>query len=693
MMLKQILPLVFLLSLSLSSSFAQFSDETDPDDISSRVNVFLGTSGDHGQLSPAASYPFSLMSIGPQTYPHLHAGYEYNAKEYLGFTHNRMEGVGCKGSGGNLLIKPFMGTRHRELNLTRTQQQAEPGYFHVAFDNGISAKFSVDKNEGRHHYQFPAGEKGFYIDLSHTLDNQFVAEEHRIEGNRLIGWVESKTTCNAGKFRLYYALEISDAAKWEESGKHQLLVSLPQALRESDIKVAFSSVSTEDAIAALTMRSLSEVRSASRSEWNKVLGHIAVEGDPEREKLFYSLLYRTVQSPYVISEKDGRYRGHDGSLQKSKETHYNGWAIWDNYRTQLPLLSLAWPEKYQGITSSIANLYRFGKKDYATQSEPSNTVRTEHAIVVLLDSYRKGYKVDFRPIIDSLIGEVERLDFSSPDKALESSYDVWALSEILGILKMDELSKKYKEKALGYREYWSKDFKDMTRSDVDRMQARKLYQGTIWQYRWFVPFDVKGLIGLIGGDEMYRQQLDYFFENDLYNHANEPDIQVPYMYNASSEIWKSQAMIHKYAKDTVVQYYFNDNSRGIDPFVDRIYKNQPKAFIRTMDDDAGAMSAWYVLAATGISPAVVGWPIYYLHVPLFESVTLNPQSRDAFHIRVHNFAEENIYIQSVKLNGKSLDRNYVTHEEVAKGGTLEITASAQPNKAWAAGKQWISELK
>src|SRR5690606_13208292 len=116
------------------------------------------------------------------------------------------------------------------------------------------------------------------------------------------------------------------------------------------------------------------------------------------------------------------------------------------------------------IASSIANLYRFGKKDYATQAEPSNTVRTEHAMVVLLDSYRKGYKVDFKPIIDSLIGEVDRLDFSSPDKALESSYDVWALSEILGILKMDQLSEKYKRKALEYKEYWNKDFADMTRS-------------------------------------------------------------------------------------------------------------------------------------------------------------------------------------------------------------------------------------
>src|SRR5690606_614437 len=109
-----------------------------------------------------------------------------------------------------------------------------------------------------------------------------------------------------------YSLQIPDAANWEETGKNKLIVRLPQALREADIRVAFSSVSVEDATAALTKRTLSEIQTASRTEWNKVLGQVQVKGDADREKLFYSLLYRTVQSPYVISEKDGRYRGHDG---------------------------------------------------------------------------------------------------------------------------------------------------------------------------------------------------------------------------------------------------------------------------------------------------------------------------------------------------------------------------------------------
>lgn len=657
----------------------------------SLVNVFLGSSGDHGQLSPAASYPFSMMSIGPQTYPNTHTGYEHNASQFLGFTHNRMEGVGCMGSGGNLLVKPFVGRQPQQCQLTKAKEQASPGYYSIVFANGILAELTVNGKEGRHHYRFPAGEKGVYIDLAHHLANRFVAESHTVTGNALAGWIETGTTCNAGTYRVYYYLTADQPMQWKEGGSHTLTATALPEVTDLNVSVGFSSVSVDYAKAAISKAGFAQCKQASIGEWNRILSRIQVTGDKENERLFYSLLYRTVQSPYAITEPDGTYRGNDGSLQHSTNTLYNGWAIWDNYRTQLPLLSIAYPEKYKGMTTSIADLYKYGKKDYATQHEPSNTVRTEHAIVVLLDAYRKGYAIAWDGIMDSLIKEVDALDYSHPDKALESSYDTWALSQILALQHQTALSEKYKQKALQYRDYWNREFKDLTRNDVDRMQARGMYQGTIWQYRWFVPFDVKGLINLMGGEQEYIAQLDRFFENDYYNHANEPDIQAPYMYNASAQPWKSQAYIHKYAADTVVQYYFNDNSRGIDPFVDRIYRNAPNTYIRTMDDDAGAMSAWYVLAACGLSPACVGWPVYYVSVPLFPSVTLQQSGNHSFIIQVKNYAPGNKYIQAIQLNGKSLHRNWLTHQELAAGGKLVITASAQPDTTVITDR-WISAI-
>ena len=656
------------------------------------VNVFLGSSADHGQMSPAASYPFNMLSIGPQTYPKTHTGYEFLAKKFLGFTHNRFEGVGCQGSGGNILIKPFLGNNPANCELLKTSEKASPGFYEVGFANKIKASLAVLGKAGKHAYQFPKGEKGFYLDLSYAFNSAFVDEEHQINGHAVSGWVVSKTTCGVGKYKLFYHLELKKNLTWKDEGNHKLVVKLNDADTGEEIDVAFSSVSVEAAKASINKASFQQLKAQSSLDWNMELSKIAVAGDMDNAKLFYSLPYRTMQSPYIISETDGQYRNTRGELSKDKDVRYNGWAIWDNYRTQLPLLSLIVPERYQGITNSIADLYNSGKKDYATQTEPSNTVRTEHGIVVLLDAYRKGYKVDFNKIIDSLTKEVNNLDYKSPDKALESSYDNWALSEIFKILKNKEQAVFYKNKALEYKTYWNKDFKDMSRPDVDRMQARGLYQGTIRQYRWFVPYDFKGLIALHGGEEAYLAKLDEFFEKDLYNHANEPDLQVPLMYNTTRQGYKSQYWMHQLAADTVIQNYFNDNSRGIGSYIGKIYRNQPHAYLRTMDDDAGAMSAWYVFAASGFSPACVGWPVYYLNVPLFPSITLQlPKSR-VFKIETENFDLKNKYIKSVTLNGKPFNKNYITQEDILSGGVLKITASAVPVKL-SDTDNWLSSIE
>ncbi len=659
--------------------FAQGQSEMKGKEVnySRNVNVFLGTSGDRGQLSPAASYPFSMMSIGPQTYPKLHAGYEYKAKIFEGFTHNRIEGVGCQGSGGNILIKPFLGEKPMQSQLIKTAETASPGNYKVSFTNQIKADLIVHENEGLETYIFPEGKKGFYIDLSHTLANQFQNEEHEINGQEISGYIQARTTCNVGSYKIYYTLKINTPVKWTTLADHKLQAELLPDAKEATIRIAFSSVDVSHARANLSTMNAEAMLQSTISRWNDVLGSIDVKGDQDRTNLFYSLYYRGLQSPYLITEKDGSYRNTKGEIKQHSSQLYNGWAIWDNYRTQLPLLSITLPDIYQGITNSIENLYRNGKQDYATQTEPTNTVRTEHAMVVLLDAFRKGYRVDFASIRDSLIKDADKLDYSHPDKTLESSYDCWALAQILDILKEKTLSNVYLKKAEKYKEYWKKDFADISKKDVDRVSARGLYQGTILQYRWFAPFDLKGLINLMGGEQAYIQQLDDFFGKDQYNHANEPDIQVPLMYNATGQPWKSQALIRKLGMDTVVQYYFNDNSRGIDPFIDRIYQNKPEAYIRTMDDDAGAMSSWYVLAACGISPACVGMPVYYLNVPFFEQVTFNWPAGRSFRIKVKGYADNKPYIQAVHLNGKKLNRLWITQDEIMQGGELEIISSAE----------------
>lgn len=690
-MIKKRFPIFGILFGAFVSNFSFAQNKKE--DVASLVNVFLGTSADHGQMSPAASDPFSMVSIGPQTYPHQHTGYEYAAKKFDGFTHTRVEGVGCMGSGGNLLIKPYLGEYSDTSLLLKLAQNAGAGYYDVAFTNGITVHLAAAENTGKEMYHFPKGKKGFYFDLSHTLANGFVAEEHSIFGNTISGWIDAHTTCGVGTYRLYYYLQLSGNTTWKELGNHKLSAQISDQSQDITTLVGLSDVDVNYAKASALKGSKWDVQTAAHQSWNSLLGRIKVHGDKEREKLFYSLLYRTMQSPYLISEPDGSYRNTAGELKKSATQMYNGWSVWDNYKTQLPLLSLFYSDKYQGMVTSLANLYLAGKKDYATHHEPTNTVRTEHTVVVLLDAYNKGYKVPFAEIIDSVKQEVDHLDFSSPDKSLEYSYDTWALSEIYKILGNKTEANHYLQKALDYKQYWKRDFQDMTKNDVDRVGARHLYQGTIWQYRWFVPFDIQGLIDLDGGKKEFTEKLSYFFDHDLYNHANEPDIQVPALFNASSTPWRAQEWMHKLAVDSVVQYYFNDNSKGIDPFVDRIYKNVPQAYIRTMDDDAGANSAWFVLAACGIYPACVGLPEYYLNVPLFPQIDISFPTGKKLSVEVADFSDKNYYIQNVWLNGKLLEGNTLSQKDLENGGLLKILAGPKPNKLWGVKSPFVTNVE
>lgn len=682
----QLIAAGFFMLVSCSTETTNKGEEkTDTGNKVNAVNVFLGTSGDHGQMSPSASYPFSMLSIGPVTTPHTHTGYEYYAKNYNGFVHTHLEGVGCTGSGGNILIKPIL-KGDMQTELIKENQHAEPGCFQVSFTNGINAEMSVLHNFGIHRYHFPVKNNGLMVDLSYALSGRFVAEDHVVEEDAISGWIDTKTTCSRGICRIYYYLEVPGCQSIVETAEHKFLI---EGNKTADIQVniGFSSVNTDYAKERIWNNSFEQVHLSAKAQWRKLLNRIQVSGEKDRVELFYSLLYRGLQAPYLISEDDGVYTAIDGSVQNSAIPVYNGWAIWDNYREQLPMLSLFYPEEYSGIAWSVANLYPYGKDNWATRHEPSPTVRTEHAMVVLLDAWNKGYDVPFDEIKEYLLEEAENLDYKSPDKALESSYDCWALSEILKITGDNDLSSKYRKKALEYKKYWLKDFKDLNQPDIDCMQARGLYQGTIWQYRWFVPFDVAGLKELAGGEDAFLEQLDRFFDENNYNHANQPDLQVPGLYNATKEPWKSQKLFRELLLDTVVQCYFNNNSKGIDPYIGRIYNNRPKAYLRTMDDDAGTMSSWFVLRSLGLSAANVGEPVYYLTAPIFQTVKLDWGNGRTFDIKIENYNKDHFYIKRVKLNGEELKRNWLTHQEIVSGGELLIETSDVPNKNWGIEKR------
>lgn len=655
--------------------FLFISFQVNAQQLTDLVNVFLGSSGDHGQLSPGASYPFHQMNILPHTYPQIHTGYEHYAKKILGFTHNRMEGTGCKGSGGLIMIKPYLGDKYEGKYLHKKSEIAAPGYYELTTNENIHAKFSVYKNYGVHNYKFPIGNKGFIIDFKYALNNAIVGNQFTIHNNIIKGSIKAKTTCNVGIYTIHYAINIGNASIRDTSNQ-KIDLNLESSLQSYVLNISFSSVSIDDALLTLNQNKqldYQNIKTLANQAWEKVLSSITVKGtDIDRIKLFYSLLYRTMQSPFQISNDNHDFRGTDGNLYTAKSPRYHGWAIWDNYKTQLPLLALLDTDRYQDITYSIANLYRYGKNDFAGANEPANSVRTEHAAVVLLDAQNKGFNVPIQEIKKQLIKDTATFDFSKPDKFLEATYDMWAMSQLL-----PDDKNTYLKQALNYKNHWTKEFKDLKKNDVDRMSARDMYQGTIRQYRWNVPFDILGMINLIGDKKLFTEELDDFFDNHYFNRANEPDIQSPTLYYASEKPWRYQSLIHELALDTVIQYYFNDNSRGIDPFIDKIYKNQPKAFIRTMDDDAGAMSAWFILSSLGLQQPLIGEPIYYLSVPFFSEINVN-NGKNSFSIKVKNFSSKNRFIKSITINGTPYNKLWIEHKDLKNNIEIIIESSDLP---------------
>ncbi|WP_200976523.1 glycoside hydrolase domain-containing protein [Echinicola sp. 20G] len=683
----------FLLSILILGGFGcESNSESGNEDILDLVDVFLGTSGDHGQMSPAASYPFSLMSIAPKTYPYTHTGYEKYAKTVEGFTHNRIEGVGCKGAGSNLLLKPYLGSQAEKDTLTKIAESASPGYYSIAFSNGISNRITVNENEGLHHISFPQGvEKGLYIDLTHTIANRFLDAQYEFKDGAVLGWVHGKTTCHRGAYKLYFAVKSEEVSNWEFIDEYHFKASFSKDLKEMGLRVAWSSVSSEEALLNITEGSFDQLKNKTEEEWRSRLSSISVEGDRQDKRMFFSLLYRTFQAPFKVSEEGGLTRNNQGEEVRLEHDNYNGWAVWDNYRTQLPLLSILAPTNYQHIVSSLAWLYKFGKVSWATQNESSLTVRTEHTGVVLLDAARKGYELDINEILDSMRLESVNLPFNSPDQKLETCYDYWALSELLCMTDNLEEANFYREKARSYRKVWKDEFEDIRRNDVDRMQARGLYQGTIWQYRWFVPFDLNGLKEMIGGDDKLVEQLDTFFESHYYNHANQPDLQVPFIYQATGAPFKGQRLVRHLLQDTVIHHYTTGNERGTGSTVMPIYRLQPQAYLPSMDDDAGTMSSWYVFGASGFFPVNVGSPYYYLHLPMFKKVRIKVEGNEFFELSVKNFDTERRYIASATLNGKKLERNWISHKEIMEGGKLEFVASKKPTE-WGKEGLWVSDL-
>lgn len=438
------------------------------------------------------------------------------------------------------------------------------------------------------------------------------------------------------------------------------------------------------------------IREQSNHLWEKALSRVRISGGTEEEKtIFYSSLYHSMIDPRIIADVDGSYRGADGRVQQLTDflprTLFSGW---DVYRSQFPLQTIINPEMVNDQINSLLQTAELSGKAYLPRWDffhsYSGCMIGNPAVSVINDAYQKGIRnYDVRKAYLYCRNSVERdgngkLGYveNMISHTLEHAYTDWCMGRFAESLGKESMAAKYYQKSLNYKNIWDEEvewFRGKNARGLWRewegisVQSGWLGQGCVesnpLQQGWFVPHDIEGLAGLMGSREVMLKKLTAFFEaspddllwNDYYNHANEPVHHVPYIFNELGVPHLTQ----KWTRTICKRAYGTD------------------AFGLCGNEDMGQMSAWYVLAAMGIHPVCPGDNKYQITSPLFEKIEIDLDSNyyagEKFTIIARNNSSENIYIQSVKLNNKPVDRYWITHEEIANGGTLVLEMGPFPD--------------
>ena len=637
------------------------------------VNLFIGTSGDNGQVAPGAAAPFGMVCVCPDNDPRSHAGYDYAVTKVSGISVNRLSGVGCSGGGGNLRIRPVAPSQ--ELHIKKSREKATPGYYSTAFTNGIKTELTATNAMAVERYKFPRSlSAALWIDFASTFEDVATCHYKRISETCIEGYVQAKNVCGHGCYKLYFSLNTSQPFQLEEQKETTACLTFGKKVRSVEVRIGLSALSSELAsweCARWEKMDFENVKFRTADQWEKQLSAIDVKGGKKDDRvIFYTSLYRTYLSPADVSSPDGAYLGTDGKVYISEDfRYYSNWSLWDTFRTKFPLLVLTEPAKMRDMATSLIHLYATGKKDWSTGFESTPTVRTEHAVILLLDAYRKGItNLDFRKGYAGMKQEMERLPMRSPDQKMESAYDLWAMAKIAEIIGEKADSEQYRQRSVSlFEETWKKEFMNVTPA-FEVMKNNGLYQGTRWQYRWAAPQYIDKMIEWVGQDSL-RSQLTYFFDHHLYNQGNEPDIHVPYLFNRLGAPEKTQQIVRSLMTEPMIHKY-GGNSEFKTPYLGKAFKNAPEGYSPEMDEDDGTMSAWYVFGAMGFYPLLVGDEYYDLTSPLFDRVLLRLTNGNVLTIQTEGRKKKDAPIKSIHFNGKKIADYRISHNELIKGGEL-----------------------
>ena len=671
-----LLVLAFLLSTPL---FAQQSSLLD------KVNLYIGTADDYGQMTPGATVPYSQIQVCPDSKPRQHPGYDYEVPTISGFSINRLSGVGGSGCGGNVSLMPD--ATGQDVRLLKWTEVAKPGYYSVQLSNGVWFTATADRRMAVERFSFPTSQKAvLLLNPRSAFDKVFAAGFEQKSPSMGQGFAECANTCGRGHYLLHYRLYTSSPFVLDTISDGRKRLTFPElSARYVEVRIV-ASTGLADELDKMTEQSVwrtdfHTMTERAERQWARLLSTIEVEGGTDdQQTIFYTSLYRTFHSPFQVTDRTmTHYLGTDGKAHEAKDgTYYSSWSLWDTYRTKFPLITLL-DEAHSGdIMQSLAQLYITGKKDWSTNYECVPTVRTEHAIATLLDAYRQGISIP--SLLDAypgMVEEVKRLSLKSPDQCLEASGDFWALGQLAEEQgRLADANKWTRRGEEIFDSIWPKEFKDIDET-YTKMRGNGLYQGTRWQYRWGAPMYLPRMIEMVGKKEL-GEQLQRFFREELYNQGNEPDIHVPFLFGRLGMPGETAGIVRSLATESITHRY-GGNDAYPTPFVGCAFVNQPRGYCPEMDEDDGAMSAWYVFASIGMYPLVVGEAVYELFPPLFDKVTLHLGADQKTTVTIRKTlsgsplkGEKTVSGQCKRVtwNGKALPAFQIPVKELKKGGEL-----------------------
>ena len=692
------------------------------------VNPRIGTGG-HGHVFLGANVPFGYVQLGP-TEPTQGwdwcSGYHDSDNVLIGFGHQHLSGTGI-GDLGDVALLPVVNRDQRKVVFSHNDENVKPGYYSITLRDGgkpyVNVELTATKRTGMHRYSFltDQGTCQLLLDLGQGIgwDSPKQVRMKQISPRMIAGYRHSMGWARNQKD--FFAMEFSQDITLEKlAGDTIGLITTPNHGQPLLVKTGLSAVSIENAIGNLMSENpgwdFNSICRQANDAWNDELGKVTINtfNDDDRT-VFYTALYHTMVAPSVFNDVCGEYRGADGEVHEGDFTNYTTLSLWDTYRAAHPLQTLIHREKQRDMAQTFLHIFeQQGKLPvWHLMGNETDCMVGNPAVPVLADLVLKGFDVDKDKALKAMVTSA-MLDERSmgllkqygyipydlePDKetvarGLEYALADWCIAQVAKVVGDQENYNYFNERSKSYRHYFDKQTRFMRGKDskgnfrpaaeLDPLSTKHrnddYCEGNAWQYTWLVPHDVHGLVNLFGSEKAFIQKLDSLFivEGDLgveaspdvsgligqYAHGNEPSHHIIYMYNYVGQPWKAAQLVRRVLREQ----YRND--------LDGLSGNE----------DVGQMSAWYVLSSIGLYQEEPAGGKYIIGSPLFNEARLNVGDGKAFTVKAINNSDQNVYVQSARLNGKRYDKSYIDYRDIIAGGTLELLMGPKPSK-WGTSKK------